>query len=62
MTEIKKEKLIENIYKWVTKGKEDEIGLEKEKLLKIMVEATLDYLYMKGYIDTDEKEKGNGTI
>ena len=53
MKNIKKEKLIKDIFKWLIKG--DAVDVSKEKLLKIMIEATLDYLYMKKYIN-EEKE------
>ncbi len=58
MVEIKKEKLIEKIYNWVVKKAEVSAG--KEKLLKMMIEATLDYLYANGYVDVEKKGKGNG--
>jgi len=43
-----KEKLIEEIYTWVSK--DAAIPFEKERLLRIMIEATLDYLYLKKLI------------
>jgi len=58
LVEIKKEKLIERIFKWA--AKDAEVTIEKERLLKIMIEATLDYLYTKGYLDVDMGEKNNG--
>jgi len=58
MTEIKKEELVEKVFAWV--AKDAEVDEEKKKLLKIIVEMTLDYLYSKGYLDTRKEEKGNG--
>jgi len=58
MTQIKKEKLIENIFKWV--ARDSEVSTEKEKLLRMMIEATLDYLYERGYLDVEKEGKGNG--
>ena len=55
---LKKEKLIVKIIEWITRKKE--VSVEKEKLLKMMVEATLDYLYTNGYLDLEKEEKGNG--
>lgn len=50
---IKKEKLIKDILKWVIK---DAVADDaKEKLLKMMIEATLDYLYLNKYIDEKKK-------
>lgn len=58
LTQIKKEKLIEKVYAWV--ARDAEVGLDKEKLLRMMIEATLDYLYTRGYINIEKEEKGNG--
>jgi len=58
MTQIKKEKLIENIFKWV--ARDSEVSTEKEKLLRMMIEATLDYLYERGYLDIEKEGKDNG--
>ncbi len=52
---INKEKLIKDIFKWVVKGAVADNA--KEKLLKVMIEATLDYLYMKGFLNKDKNVK-----
>ena len=39
---IKKEKLVKDIFKWIVA--EVVVDKAKEKLLKIVIEATLDYL------------------
>ncbi len=57
MVEVKKEKLIKKIIEWITKKKE--VSPEREKLLKMMIEATLDYLYSNGYLDLEKEGKGN---
>jgi len=59
MAEVDKKELIENIYKWV--AKDAEVPVEKEKVLRVMIEATLDYLYERGYLDVKKEGKGNGT-
>ena len=53
------EKMVEDIYKWVAKGAN--VGFEKERLLKMMIEATLDYLSLKGYFKEEKvTKKKNG--
>lgn len=58
MIQVKKEKLIKDITRWITK--KDDVSVEKEKLLNMMIEATLDYLYSNGYLDLEKEGKGNG--
>ena len=58
MAKLKKEKLIEKIYRWT--AKDAKVGIKKERLLKIMIEATLDYLYEKEYLDVNQEERVNG--
>ena len=53
-----KEKLTNDIYHWVAGG--GKVPSEKEKVFKMMIQATLDFLYLKGYLKGEKKnEKPN---
>lgn len=55
---IKKSKLIEKIYKWA--AKDSDVPPAKERLVKVIIEMTLDYLSEKGYLDASKEGDGNG--
>ena len=54
MKKNKKEKLIKDIFNWVVK--DTPVDATKEKLLKIMIEVTLDYLYLKKYFSEEKTD------
>jgi hypothetical protein len=49
-----KDKLVNDIFKWVAGS--SKVTPEKEKVFRVMIQATLDYLQSKGLLKEDVKK------